>query len=602
MNEYNPTEAEELAIKTLEEEKKEWEDGIVWVTDKVAFKTTQTVKKSRKNYFGIFDEEKDPTTNRRKLFIPLTEWTVEMILKNIDIDTKDINLKAKNPRAYRKTKIARYVLRYFLDKMHFGKILNDKLRNTSIDGTCYDKTWKENGKVMHKNIDRLNILTDPSETDLTDTSTIIERNLLTLPEFKAYKWDNSQHVEGSKEIDRVGIDNKTNSQVPFVEVYERYGYISKFCLTGNQEDRNEYLYCLLVLSGLDEKPVLHKIKEVKTHPYVKYKLKDVLNRADGRGIPEMLFNIQAYLNETINIRLNTARIVQSGLWKAQGNITPQDLKKFFATGVIKLDSASEFERLDTGSIDPSSYKDEEQAYTWGKRVTQTQAEDEIANSKPATNAIIEERGGAKSYNLIIENIASSIERLIEDKLIPLIKETIKDGDIIRITGDPSDLKELDRQLGEELVYKEMEKYKKKNGFYPYMTLEEMEAQIDQVTIELANMGEDRPLELSKSLFDTEFDIQVSISDEQMNKAVVANTLNQSINILAGAGVPPAMLKEPIKELFDTMGLDGDKLTGKIDEAQMMRAKQEEAAIEQGATEAPGAEANSIPQEVNQMPV
>jgi len=603
--EYYPTEGEKKAIEIFNTEKSNWERGEAWLTDKVAFRMTDVVKKARKNYFGVFDEEKDPVTNRRKLFIPLTEWTVESVLKNIDIDTKDIDIKAKNPTAYRKTRIVKMVLRYFLDRMHFGKILNEKLRNASIDGTCYDKTWLEDGQLMHRNIDRLNIIVDPSEDELKANSTIIERNLLTLPEFKEYNFDNSEVVEGVTSIDRVGINDTVSSsiktEIPYVEVFERYGYLPKYCLT-NDEKSNDYVYCLLVLSGNGENTVVHKIKEVKEHPYCQYKFKNVLNRADGRGIPEMIFNIQAYLNEIINIRLNTARVVQMGLWAAKGNITPQSLKKFFSTGVIKLDGASEFSRLDTGSIDPSSYKDEEQAYAWSKRVTQTQVEDEIAPNRPATNAIIEERANSKSYSLLIENFAFSLEKLIEEKMIPIIKKTIKEKEIIRITGDPSDLKELDKAFARELVYSEMEKYKKKLGFYPYLTQEEVEAKIEEVSANLAEMGEDRPLEYSSRLFDTEFDIQVNISDEQLNKAVVANTLNQAINILAGAGVPPQMLKEPIKELFDTLGFDGDKLASKIDEAQMMRAKQQEAAIEAQATmQAPGAEANAQPMEVNSMP-
>lgn len=606
MKTYYPTEQELMAISLVKNEKSNWEEGIVWVTDKVGFKMRPVVKKARKNYFGIFDQEKDPTTDREKLFIPLTEWTVETVLKNIDIDTKDIDVKAKNPKAHTVARIFKYILRSYLDKINFGKVLNDILRNTAIDGTHFVKVWKEDNEIKIRNIDRLNMVFDPST--LEDTP-YIERNVLTLPEFKEYGWENADMVKGTNSYDRTGGEtmpiSQVDTEIPYVEVWERYGWMPKFCITGKDSDKEEYVYGVIVVSGIsDTQPIVHKIKEVKTHPYQPFKFKEILNRGDGRGIPEMLFNIQAYLNEVINIRLNTSRIVQLGLWKAKGNITPQQVKKFFQTSVIKLDLNSDFERLDTGTIDPSSYKDEEQAYQWSQRVTQSQREDELTSSKPATNAIIEERGAAKGYDLVMENIKLSIVRLIEDKIIPIIKQLIKDGDIIRITGNPNDLRELDYKLAEQLVYKEMEDFKSANGVYPFTTEDEMNAEIEKVVKSLGEQGEDRYIEARKKLFDTEFDIDIQIGDEQMNKALMVQALDKSVSTLVNAGVPVSMLKDPLIEMFDTMGLDGDKLVSKIDESEMLRQQQQQMMMEQqmAMQTAPGAEANAIPKEANIMPV
>lgn len=606
MKTYTPTDAELEAISLVKGEKKSWEEGIVWVTDKVGFTMRNVVKKARKNYFGIFDQEKDPTTHREKLFVPLTEWTVENVLKNIDIDTKDIEVRAKNPNAHTAARIFKYILRYYLDKANFGKLLNNILRNTTIDGTHFVKAWKESGEMKVRNIDRLNMIYDPSNIE---DSSIIERNVLTLPEFKEYKWENSEYVVGQKGVDRIGGETMPISQVeteiPFVEVYERYGYMPKFCLTGEESDKTNYVYGVIVLSGLNGRPIIHKIKELKTHPYTVFKFKEVLNRGDGRGIPEMIFSTQAYLNEVVNIRLNTARVVQLGLWKAKGNITPQQVKKFFQTSVIKLDQSSEFERLDTGTVDPSSYKDEEQAYQWSQRVTQTQREDELAGSQPATNSIIEERGAAKGYDLVMENIKLSLVRLIEDKMIPIIKQLIKDGDIIRITGDPSDLQELDKALSEQLIYRKADEMKNQTGMYPFEAPEQMDSEIGRITGELQKMGTDRYVETTKKMFDFEFDIDVVIGDEQMNKALIMQGIDKAVGTLLSAGVPVSMLKDPLSEMYDAMGLDGDRLVGKIDEAEMMKQKQTQAMMEQqtqmgGPMMAPGAEANAMPKEANMM--
>lgn len=599
VKDYIPSEGEKEAIRILKSEKLNWEQGTVWVTNDVEFDMTDVVKKARKNYFGIFKQKYDPVTGRRKIFIPLTEWTVEIVLKNIDIDTKDIEVRAKNPSAYGMSKIFRYVLRYYLDKLNFGKILNSKLRNTAIDGTMYDKTWKEKKELMHRNVDRLNIYRDPTESEFTDKSTIIERNLLTLPEFRDYDWENMDYVYGTDSYDRSGMDDKTmKSEIPMVELHERYGYLPDFCVTSKEKDKDSYSYYLLVVSGLDENEIVHQIKKVKGNPYTGYIYKEVLNRSDGRGVPEMLFNLQAYLNEVMNTRLNTSRIAQMGLWHAKGNITPQQIKKLFTTSVLKTDLSAEFTKLNTGTVDQSSYKDEQQIYQMSQRVTQTMNEDEIAASQPATSSLIQERGSAKNYDLLMENFKLALSELIEKKFIPIIKEIITPGEILRITGDPTDLKTLDDQLARNLVYSEMEKQKKEVGLYPYLTEEEMEQEITRVKEELAALGDDRYLEVNKEMFDTDFDVDVVIGDESMNKAVVAQNLTNAFSVLGSMGVPAPLLKEPLKELFETLGLDGEKLTASIDEAQVLKAQEAQAEVQtrqeiqrsrgaEGGTGAPG---------------
>jgi hypothetical protein len=277
--------------------------------------------------------------------------------------------------------------------------------------------------------------------------------------------------------------NNQNTQVPYVEVYERYGYFPKFVFTENPEDK-DYVYGKVCYSSKGSEYIVHQMKELKEHPYQEFKFRDLINRFDGRGVPEMLFQIQAYLNETVNTRLETARVAQAGLWDVRGNITPQQLKRLFTTGAIKTSQEGDINRIDTGTVDPSSYKDEEQAYLWGQRVTQTQREDEISNQKPATNALIEERGSAKGYNLIMEGVFLSLKKVIEEKMLPIIRSTITDGEIVRITGSVEALRELDRELAKSVVYERKEKeFADFLARTPITSIDEADALIQQFTQE-----------------------------------------------------------------------------------------------------------------------
>ena len=576
MTTYEPTDAEKEMLRIMLAEKSAWEDGEVFAIEKLSFIMRNIVKKARKNFYGVFDEEIDPVTQRKKIWVPLTEWVVENVIKNIDIDTKDIHVEPMKSESSVSAEFFNFILRNRLEKAQFGKILNANNQNIVVDGTGFLKAWKEDGELKITYQDRLHIIVDPAVSCVDESPSIIEENVLSLPEFKQYTdWKNIDAVKGSRNVDRSGIAERgigstsRESEVPYVRVYERYGYAPKFVLTGNEEDRDEYVYVLAVASELDSNPVIHQIKEVKKHPYQDFKFKEVLNRFDGRGIPEKLLSIQEYVNEVVNTRLNTARIVQLGLWRVGAGVTSKQMKELFSGAAIRANQG-DVERLNTGTVDASSYKDEEVAYDWAKRVTQTTNEDEVAASKPATNALIEERGANKGYDLIVENIYLNLAKFIKEKVVPIIIETIKDGEIEKITGDPQAIAKLEEPFVRNLVRSKNSQAFMETGQYLYQNADQEQQAIVQLMQEMNKQyGNKRFIPILKQAFDTDYEIRIDPAGDVINKGVLAKQLTDVMNMLSGAGVPITELKDVAQELFDTMGLPGEKLVEKIGTTQPM---------------------------------
>ena len=191
---YQPSEPDRELINIFKSEKTEWEEGQVWITDKVAFWMKNIIKKARKNYLSIYDNDTDPTTGRKKVFVPFTEWTVDNVYKNIDIDLSDIKVVSRKPDAYNVAQLFKYILNCYLDKANFSYTLNEMLKNgVCVDGTGFLKVWREGKKLYIKFIDRLNVLVDPTAETIDDSPSIIERNILTLPEFQSYS-DEGENV------------------------------------------------------------------------------------------------------------------------------------------------------------------------------------------------------------------------------------------------------------------------------------------------------------------------------------------------------------------------------------------------------------------------
>src|SRR3990167_6259354 len=82
-----------------------WEDAQVFITERVSFLMRNVIRQARRNYYGVFETPVDPVTGRKKIYVPLTQSVVEAVVKNIDLDTKDVNLRAKKPAAIALTSI-----------------------------------------------------------------------------------------------------------------------------------------------------------------------------------------------------------------------------------------------------------------------------------------------------------------------------------------------------------------------------------------------------------------------------------------------------------------------------------------------------------------
>jgi hypothetical protein len=574
---YQPTDQEREAIALIKNEVTNWEQGEVNITDKVGFKMKNIVRNCRKNYFGVFDEEKDPTTNRYKVFIPLTEWIVESIVKNIDIDTAEIRVKAKNPKSYGVAAVFRYILQHFLDKIRFGKIINSILRLTAIDGTCFVKTWRDGKELKVRIIDTLNIIADPSANDLKDTP-ITERHFMSLPDFlkEGKDWTNTEEVHGTKDINRAGgsLDNWGNiaSEIPMVSVYERYGWMPKFILTGNEKDKEKYVYGVIVVSGLDYgESIFHYAKEVKRCPYTIFRFKEIWNRLSGRGVGEMLYSLNAYVNEIVNARINRHRVTQLGLWKMRGGVTPQSFSKMFTTYGIKLKSQrDDIEPLQMPPQDQTTYTDEIVGKKWSMDVAGIMDQNEVTASTPATNALIQERQQTTRANLVKENLGFALEELIEDHFIPIIQDILTAGDIVRITGNPSDLERLQKKFIENEVYNKAAEYMAQGKV---LLPEMIDQEIQRLTDQLNQQGEDRFVRIDRGAFDTDFNIDVQIGEEKLNPALLAQSITQALSVAAQFPNSRVKADEGLREIFDALGLDGERMIGGEEEVGQAQARQ-----------------------------
>jgi len=572
---YSPSDIEQEAIKILRNEEAEWREGHAYLTDKILFKTRNIIKRARKNYFSTFDVERDPITNRKKIFLPLTRDMVETTVKNIDLDVKDVLVKAKNSNSYGIAALATYILRNALHQLRFGQILNRIIRKTCVEGVSVLKTMKTGKKsepYKFSLVENLNFYTDPSANFLKESSGNLERHWMSIDELKSFPWKNIEYAAGTTSVERIADLQAIKTQVPYVEVWERWGKMPAYLVTGKPEDKKRYIEGTIIISNLKGEPIVHLIAENKTgkRPYTEFRTKTYDGRWLGIGLGEDLDQLQSSINETFNIRLNSARTKQLGIWKYRkgAGIKPHEIRQLYANMGIGVTRMDDLEELRTEDIKPSSYRDTEEAYLWAQRMTgawEMSRGEQLPRVQPATTAVLQERGAKSGFNLQQEELGFALSAFFEEAFAPAIFNSLKDGEEIEIIEEPrlfeAMLKDLEAQRAAGRAVN-IEKFRRTKMF-----------KVDKA-----------------SLFDPEAimnSIQIHITGEEFNKELLIQQLN---TILGSYGQLPGLQIDPnaiVKEALDIMGLGGDRFMAKTPSGILAPQQQQQQRPVQRPTEAIG---------------
>jgi hypothetical protein len=566
---------EEAALSAMNEEKAVWDEAQVFVTENDAYLMRKVIDTARRYTNGVYTNQYDEVTGEKKTWVPMTEYSVESVVKSIDLDTKDILIMPGRPSAVGITHVIKASLENLFKKIGFGPLLNQITREMARDGTVVVKTTididpRTGKKYIRSDIrDLLNIWIDPSAESIHD-STIIDRTIKSQAEMDAYKdvWKNLEFVTYTDQVAKIWdvYDSNDTGALPYAEVWERWGKIKKSWVTGKMSDKDEWIEGYVIASGLGQPQVIHFIgknpRKDGRKPYEEARYKKMGGRWYGRGVPEMLFGLQEYLNMVVNTRKMNNMVLQNGIFliRKGSGITPDMLSSITAGGGLPVTNVTnDIKQLPVQDFRQSSYTDEDRVYLMADRVTSafdiTRGEVGKASAS-ATATLSRERNIRDAFVLIQEEIGFFIERLIVNQYIPLLKEIMSEKDIIRVSGDSDVLAFIDEQVVNNRLSKFVAEHIRKTGFYPE------EQDVTEYVVEqrsfLKSMGKQRFIKYFRTMFDEEVDIEVHVTDEKFNKVVAVQQLRDML--LAYSRLPIASkidVDAVLREMLNIMGLKGE---------------------------------------------
>lgn len=563
---YNNAQIYARAIGIVRGEKQRWEVATAFVTDRVSFKMRQLIRICRKNYYGIFDVPVDQYTGLEKTWYPLTEINVEAVVKNIDLDQKDISFRALTENAAGITDITRAAVKAKLSAMSFGQKLDDFERFLAIDGTAVWKTYEENGKLIVKLVDLLNIYIDPTSPSIQEAYRFTERSLQFPDAIKGMTgWYNTENielnvVEGLPRTDPYWMNRATqvNSNVKEIDVYELWGMIPKSLITGIPGDDREEVPGHIVVSGIDS-PGNERVHLIEMNievdkegnslkPYEECWYTRVPNRWYGRGVAEKLLTLQIYANIIFNVRINRSRVSQLGLFKMKkgAGVTPQMLARLPSNGVVVLNNLDDLQQMEVQEVGESSYRDEDTINSISERLTnafQIATGEDLPADTTATAAAAQASSVKSGFAMVKDSIGGFLERWMDRHALKIIAKELTVGEIVRITSDEDTFNQLVEHVVADEALKALDKSFSK-GYVP--SPQEIMAEMQNAQEKMKK--NDMFVTLVKDIIADELETKMYVTNEEMDVSITVQ------NLLSMLQIAPQYTDQIVAQAVDLMGL------------------------------------------------
>jgi len=505
---------------------------------------------------------------REKPFFNIVTAATNIWYRATDIDRKDIRLKTKRMSDILLTFIANIHLQDFMNKSNFGQFLNNWGRSLSKYGSSIIKFVERDGELHASVIPWNRLIVDSVNFDSDIT---IEKLYLSPSQLRRNKSYSKDMVEAlidaqsnRKTQDGVAIDNKSN----YIEIYEIHGEMPLSWLTDNEEDDDEYVQQMQVISyvaceeegkEVNKDFTLFKAKESK-HPYMITHLIEEDGRILGIGAVEHLFQAQWMTNHSQKLIKDQLDLASKLVFQTSDpNFVGQNILTAIETGDILTHSPNQsLTQIANNSHDITSLQNF--AIVWnnqGKEITSTPDAISGATMPSGTayrQVAVLNQEAHSLFEIMVENKSLALEQMLREFILPFIKKKMDTSEEISTSINSLGLYQIDKMYIDNQVAKIGNDLKKQTilsgkifeGFNP----EDIKSKLQD---NLTSQGENRyfvPSDVSDTtwkelLNDFEWIPEVQISNENSNKEVIMTTLTTVLQTIANRQGQPFSPQEQL---------------------------------------------------------
>lgn len=544
----------------------------VTIVDEYTFDQLSTIKENQRYYAGKF-KSGDTDEFGHKYFFNIGKPRVKNATKNIDLDSKDINVKAKQPGDYYKAWLMRRDIKQWMKKRKLGQIFNEMAQMTPKYGSFVLK--KVGGEEIVRAVNLKNIKNDPTCKKLEESGWLIEDHYYTPWELKKEVdrgWDVNaidkaikSFRENRKEnyVDEVNTQSDAKGSAQYILVKEFYGEVPENMFVENGSPDKFVLTNYIIVSAekgsssqattdkeaQEQGLILYK-KEIDKIPY-----KDVhYDREEGRwlgvGIIEDLRDSQMMKNEEINQMMLALKLANLILFQTGDETIARNILTDLVNGDI-IKAKTQISRIDTRNLgNAESQMISNEIKSLADQLSnsfEVTTGESLPSGTPFSLGSLINQNANKLFEFVRENMGMFLEEVFEEWIIPELSKDLNKKHILEIS-DAKEIKWVNERLKSNKMWEAIKKFVLDEGRQPTQSEVDM---AEQVLTERLKIGENLYLDLPENFYDFDKAVEVDVTGESENKLA---TLQSLATILQMVGGNPTLLENPaMKKIMDISG-------------------------------------------------
>lgn len=502
---------------------------------------------------------------REKPFFNIVTSSRNIYYRATDLDRKDIIIKPTKSSDVMKAFLATVHLQEWMRKEKFGMWLNEWGRTLATYGSAVSKFVEKDGELHAQVIPWGRLLIDPIDFD---NNVVIEKLFLTEYQLRNSGYDEEvvQKIVDNP-VSRENMDGtKKDTKDDYYEIFEVHGMLPESFLTDNDEDEDltqqMHVVSFLGTGGSQKEFTLFSGKE-KISPYKIAHLIPEDGRSLSIGSVEQLFNTQWMMNHEQKLIKDQLDLASKIIFQtADGNFVGKNALTNIENGQILIHSPNN--PLTALANRPDITAMQSFGAQWealGNRVNgiseamQGQAPKAGAAWRQVEATLQESRS---LFELMGENKGLYLKEIIRDHVLPFIKKGLNNKDEIATILEDYQIEQIDRAYISNVATSRVNDVIKETilsgEIYDPAEQEGLQAsQEELIKNSLKPLGNTRFIKADqfdkitwKEYFkDMEWDLEISITNEEKNVQAFLTTLNSVFQTVASN---PGVLADPNAKL------------------------------------------------------
>jgi len=490
---------------------------------------------------------------REKPFFNIVVAARNIWYRATDIDRKDIQVKPTKSNQVAMAFVATVLLQDWMRREKFGTFLNNWGMELAGFNSAVVKFVESEGKLHPMVVPWSRLIVDIVDFDNNPKIELLEMTEAQLYQRKGYDKEMVDKLCDALQARETTGRDKQDNKPNYIKLYEVHGTFPLSYLTGLDKDDDEYVQQMHVVSFVASKEkgkfddfTLYSGRESRD-PYM---LTCLLPSPDGsislNGSVKLLFDSQWMMNHTVKSVKDQLDVASKLIFQtADSNFIGRNVLSSIEQGDIMVHATNQpLTQINNGSHDISTQESFGNLWKGLSNEIVGVSESMLGNTAPSGTAWRQvEALLAESRNLfetMTENKALAIEDMLREYVIPYLKKKMDNSDEISGILEAHDIKKIDAMYVPKQAQKELRQKAKDallKGEIPTGTQQDAEQAVQDGLNQLGSQRFFTPSDIDgttwkEALKDLEWDLEVDISGESMDKQVVLTTLNTALATVA----------------------------------------------------------------------